>query len=250
MINLQKTAATVLGVAALSLLVAACGSSNSTTSGTTNSRVRHDLRRRLHLRRTRLRTVGRLGLSLRRDRQLSGRRLRRRHHRAGKQDRRLRRLRPTAQGRRRNGPRQGRRTGPDPDVPGRDHRLLQPPRRQIRPQARRHHDRRHLPRQHQNLERPRDRGAQPWRHAAEHPDHRDPPLGLLGHLRRLHRLPRRRRPRMAEKGRPRQQGTGVADGHRRQGQRRRRRRGRADHWRRLATSSRPTRCSTTSPTPA
>ncbi len=36
MINLQRTAATVLGVAALSLLVAACGSSTSTT-GTTNS---------------------------------------------------------------------------------------------------------------------------------------------------------------------------------------------------------------------
>jgi phosphate transport system substrate-binding protein len=36
-INLQKTAATVLGVAALSLLVAACGSStNTTSSGTTN----------------------------------------------------------------------------------------------------------------------------------------------------------------------------------------------------------------------
>jgi len=36
-INLQKTAATALGVAALSLLVAACGSSNSTTTGTTTS---------------------------------------------------------------------------------------------------------------------------------------------------------------------------------------------------------------------
>jgi phosphate transport system substrate-binding protein len=36
-INLQRTAATALGVAALSLLVAACGSSNSTTSDTTSS---------------------------------------------------------------------------------------------------------------------------------------------------------------------------------------------------------------------
>ncbi len=58
-------------------------------------------------------------------------------------------------------------------------------------------------------------------------DHRDPPLGLLRHDGRLHRLPRRGRPRIQEQGR-RRQGRAVADGHRREGQRRRRRRRPAD----------------------
>ena len=252
-IKLQKTGATVLGVAALSLARRRLRQQlqhRRAPAPPAASSVRHDLRRRLHLRGARLRTVGLLELRPRAHRQLPGRRLGRRHHRAGRQDRRLRRLRPAAEGRRRSGARQGRRTGADPDVPGRDHRLLQPPRRQSRPEARRHHDRRHLPRQDQDLERRRDQGAEPRRHAAEHRDHRDPPLGLLGHLRRLHRLPRRRGPRMGEQGRLRQQGTSP---------------GRpapapratpASPARssrppaRSATSSRPTRCSTTSPTPA
>ncbi len=41
MITLQKTAATALGVAVLSLVLAACGSSSSTTSSTTASAVEH-----------------------------------------------------------------------------------------------------------------------------------------------------------------------------------------------------------------
>ena len=83
---------------------------------------------------------------------------------------------------------------------------------------------------------------------AEHGDHGHPPLGLLGHDRRLHRLPRRRRPRMDEQGR-RRQGRAVADRHGRQGQRRRRRRRGRRRSAPSATSSRPTRCSTNSPTP-
>ena len=59
----------------------------------------------------------------------------------------------------------------------------------------------------------------------------DPPLGLLGHDGRLHRLPRRGRPRIQEQGR-RRQGRAVADRHGRQGQRRRRRRRQADRRRR------------------
>ncbi len=62
---------------------------------------------------------------------------------------------------------------------GRDHRLLQPPRRASRPEARRQDARRHLPRQDQDLERRRDQGAEPRRDAAEHRDHGHPPLGLL-----------------------------------------------------------------------
>ena len=72
-----------------------------------------------------------------------------------------------------------------------------------------------------------DQGAEPGRVAAEHGDHRDPPLRLLRHDRRLHRLPVRGGPRMEEQGR-RRQGRAVADGHRRQGQRGRGRRGPAD----------------------
>ncbi len=92
-----------------------------------------------------------------------------------------------------------------------------------------------------------DQGAEPGRVAAEHPDHGHPPLGLLRHDLRLHRLPGRGRPRIQEQGR-RRQGRAVADRHGRQGQRRRRRRGAADRRAPSATSSRPTRCSTTSPT--
>ncbi len=61
------------------------------------------------------------------------------------------------------------------------------PGREDRPEARRQDDRRHLPRQGQDLERPRDQGAEPGGQPAEHGDHRDPPLGLLGHDVRLHR---------------------------------------------------------------
>ena len=84
----------------------------------------------------------------------------------------------------------------------------------IRPEARRQDDRQHLPRQDQDLERPRNQGAEPGRQPAEHGDHGHPPLGLLGHDLRLHQLPVRGRPRMEEQGR-RRQDRAVADGHRR-----------------------------------
>ena len=201
-------------------------SSSSSTSSVLSGASGDDLRRRLDVRRAGLRAVGLV--AVRPDRQLPGRRLGRGHHRARVQDRRLRRQRPAAEARRRSSDRQERQPGgPDPDVPGRDHRLLQPAGRADRPEARRQDDRRHLPRQDQDLERPGDQGAEPGRHPAEHGDHRDPPLGLLGHDRRLHRLPGRGRPRMQEQGR-RRQGRAVADRHRREGQRRRGRRGPAD----------------------
>ena len=115
------------------------------------------------------------------------------HHRAREQDRRLRRQRPAAEAGRRSSDRQERQPrGADPDVPGRDHDLLQPARRQDRHEARRQDDRRHLPRQGQDLERRRDQGAEPGHQPAEHGDHGDPPLGLLGHDLRLHQLPVRR----------------------------------------------------------
>ena len=96
------------------------------------------------------------------------------------------------------------------------------------------------PRQDQNLERPRDQGAEPWRDAAEHRDHGHPPLGLLGHDLRLHELPGRRRPRIQEQGR-RRQGRAVADGHGREGQRRAWPARSSRRSARSATSSRPTR---------
>ncbi len=178
------------GCAVLALGLAACGSSSSSSSSSTTTATTaasgasgDDLRGRLDVRRPRLRTVGIVALPP--DRQLPGRRLGRGHHLAREQDRRLRRQRPAAEGRRRRSDRQERQPRrADPDVPGRDHRLLQPARRQDRPEARRQDDRRHLPRQDQDLERPRDQGAEPRRHPAEHGDHGDPPLGLLGHDRR------------------------------------------------------------------
>ena len=162
------------------------------------------------------------------DRQLPGRRLRRRHHRAREQDRRLRRQRPAAEARRRSA--LAKNGSPAVQIPmflGAITVSYNLPGVQSRPEARRQDDRRHLPRQGQDLERRRDQGAEPRRHAAEHGDHGHPPLGLLGHDRRLHRLPRRGRPRIQEQGR-RRQGRAVADRHRRQGQRRRGRRGPAD----------------------
>ena len=58
-----------------------------------------------------------------------------------------------------------------PTVARRDHRLLQPRRRREGPQARRRDDRRHLPRQDQEVERPGDRGAEPGRRACRHRHH-------------------------------------------------------------------------------
>ena len=59
-----------------------------------------------------------------------------------------------------------------PTVLRRDHRVLQPARRQERPQARRQDDRRHLPRQGQEVERPRDRRPELGPEAARDEHHR------------------------------------------------------------------------------
>ena len=144
------------GCALLALGVAACGSSGSSSSTThrLGRSATDDLRRGLDVRGPRLRTVGLVSVAA--DRQLPGRRLGRGHHRGREQDRRLRRQRPAAEARRRRSDRQERQPGgADPDVPGRDHRLLQPPRPVDRPEARRQDDRQHLPRQDQDLERRR-----------------------------------------------------------------------------------------------
>ena len=62
-------------------------------------------------------------------------------------------------------------------------------------------DRRHVPRQGQDVERPRDRQAQPGREASEHGHHDRPPLGLVRHDQGLHRLPADREPELEEPGR-------------------------------------------------
>ncbi len=181
--------------------------------------------------------------------QLPGGRLGRRPHGDREQGRRLRRQRPAAEARRLGSDREERQPGgADPDVPGRDHRLLQPARRQERPEARRPDPRRHLHRQDQDLERRGDQGAEPGRVAAQHLDHGRAPLRLLGDDRRLHGLPLRSLARIQEQGR-RRQGSAVAHGHGRQGQRRRRRARSSRRSARSATSSRPTLCRTASPTP-
>ena len=235
------------GCAAFALGVAACGSSGSSSSTTTASSGsgRPPSPARARPSRPRLRTVGIVSLAA--DRQLPGRRLGRRHHGAREQDRRLRRQRPAAEAGRRRSDRQERQPGgADPDVPGRDHRLLQRPRRQDRPEARRQDDRRHLRRQDQDLERTGNRGAEPRRQTAEHGDHRDPPLGLLGHDLRLHELPvRASDPEWKSK---------VGEGKTVSGRRERERRATpasparsSRRPERSATSSRPTRSRTTSP---
>ena len=135
---------------------------------------------------------------------------------------------------------------PVPDRVRRDHRLLQPVRRQDRPEARRPDDRGHLPRQDQDLERSGDQDAEPGHQPAEHGDHGRAPLGLVGHDEGLHDVPVRLQPGVDGRGRQAGQDGQVADRHRRHGQLRRRRRGQADARARSATSSRPTRCRTTS----
>ena len=90
-------------------------------------------------------------------------------------------------------------------------------------------DRRHLPRQDQEVERPGDHEAEPGREPARPEHHGRPPLRRVGHDEAVHDLPGRLQPRVEERPGRRQDGQ-VADRHRRQGQRRRRRR----------ASSRPT----------
>jgi len=68
-------------------------------------------------------------------------------------------------------------------------------------EARRQDDRRHLPRQGQDLGRRRDQGAEPRRLAAEHGDHRDPPLDSSGTTSGFTHSSRGR-PRIQEQGRP------------------------------------------------
>ena len=116
------------------------------------------------------------------------------------------------------------------------------------PQARRPDARRHLPRQDHEVERPGDRQAEPGREAAG-PDitvfHRSDESGttkiftdfLADYSPDVEERPGRRQDRE------------VADRHRRQGQRRRRRLRQAEPTARSATSSWPTRCRTSSPTP-
>ena len=141
------------------------------------------------------------------------------------------------------------RPGPRPDGARRGDRLLQRRRRRQGPQARRRDDRRHLPRQDHEVERPEDRRART--RGAQLPSTnitRLPPLRRVGHDEELHAVPRRLLAGVEERPRRRQVGQ-VADRHRRQGQRRRRRLRQADRRARSATSSRPTRCRTTSRPP-
>ena len=87
--------------------------------------------------------------------------------------------------------------------------------------------------------------AEPGREAPELRHHGLPPLRRVGHDQAVHHVPRRLLARVEERPGRRQDGQ-VADGHRRQGQRRRRRLRQAERRRRSATSSRRTRSRTAS----
>ena len=71
--------------------------------------------------------------------------------------------------------------------------------RQDGPQARRRDDRRHLPRQGQEVERPGDRQAEPGRRPCPTRRSRSPPLRLVGHDQGLHAVPGRLQPRVEER---------------------------------------------------
>ena len=126
----------------------------------------------------------------RRHGQLQRDRLGRRDRRDHEPHRRLRRLRRAAhEGSVRGGGegRLGRRADPVGAVGDVDH--VQRPRRAAAPEADRPRDRRHLPRQDHELERPGDHEAEQGREPAGPEDHADLPLRRLRHDLQLHRLP-------------------------------------------------------------
>ena len=150
-------------------------------------------RRRRHVARAGLLDVGVGVFEEGHQRRLPGHRLRRRHLADQRADRRLRRQR-RADDRHGAGRGQGR---ADPAHPARARRGrdgLQRRRRRLGPQLRRRHDRQDLRGRHQEVERPRDQGAQPQGEPAR-PGHRGrPPVGLVRYDRRVHRLPHEGQP--------------------------------------------------------
>jgi len=192
---------------------------------------RHHQRRRRDLPRTGLYRVGGALQGLDgHDRELPSCRLGRRHRSVHGRHRRLRRHRRGDEARGGGGGQEEGRPRPHPHGARRGHGLLPRQRHRQGPQARRRHDRQHLPGQDQEVERPRDRQGQREHQPARQGHHRLPPLRRVGHDEELHPVPRRLLARVGERPWRRQDGQ-VARRHRRQGQRRRGRLRQADRRR-------------------